>query len=541
MRRFFFSLPLVFVVCLATALPCLAQSPSGTAATVLIVPFENRSKSPGLEWVSESFPELLSQRLASASLYAISREDRVYAFDRMGIPASSRPSHATLYRIAEQMDCDYVVMGDYDFDGMKFTARARVLEMKRLRQSPLVTSYGPLVSLIDVQTDLAWQLLKIMQPQTTISREDLQRSAPDLRLDAFENYVRGIVATNRQEKLKRLRMAVRLNPQYTLAILQLGKNYYANKEYDSAAYWLSRIPPSDAKAGEASFLLGLSYYYQGQFESAENAFQVTTAKIPLTEGYNNLGVVALRRGQSNAVQLLQRTIEVDPNDPDYRFNYALALYRSGDAAGASKQLRESLARYPTDIDARQLLDEVTRNPFPGSAGSGATASALPQPKLPQPRIKRNYDENSFRLLALEIQNAARKAPDTTANKADGFHLQRGMELLERGLAADAEKEFAQVLAAEPLNAAAHAGLARAAESRGDAARAREEASSSIGLRPTAAAYLVLARVDLKQNQFVSASYNVDKALALEPANTDALSLKQEIVARQAQAQEARPQ
>ncbi len=116
-----------------------------------------------------------------------------------------------------------------------------------------------------------------------------------------------------------------------------------------------------------------------------------------------------------------------------------------------------------------------------------------------------------------------------------------MELLERGLAADAEKEFAQVLAAEPLNAAAHAGLARAAESRGDAARARQEASSSIGLRPTASAYLVLARVDLKQNQFVSAGYNVDKALSLEPANTDALSLKQEIAARQAQAQEAKPQ
>jgi len=538
MRRLPFRLLLLFVFCLAAALFCLAQSSPGT--TVLIVPFENRSKSPGLEWVSESFPELLSQRLASASIYAISREDRVYAFDRMGIPASSRPSHATLYRIAEQMDCDYVVMGDYDFDGMKFSARAKVLEMKRLRQSQPVESYGPLVSLIDVQTDLAWQLLKIVQPQTTISREDMRRASPELRLDAFENYVRGIVASNRQEKLKRLRMAVRLNPQYTLAILQLGKNYYTNKEYDSAAYWLSRIPPTDAKAGEASFLLGMSYYYQGQFESAENAFQVTTAKLPLTEGYNNLGVVALRRGKHNAVQLLQRTIEVDPNDPDYRFNYALALYRSGDAAGASKQLRESLAKYPTDIDAQQLLDEVTRNPFPGGAALGATASSLPQPKLPQPRIKRNYDENSFRMLALEIQNAARKAPEAAANKTDAFHLQRGMELLERGLAADAEKEFVQVLAAEPLNAAAHAGLARAAESRGDVAKARQEASSSIGLQPTAAAYLVLARVDMQQNQFVSASYNIDKALSLEPANTDALSLKQEIAARQARALEAKP-
>ena len=85
--------------------------------TLLILPFENHSKSPGLEWIGESFPEILSQRLSSPSMYIVSREDRVYAFDRMGIPVTARPSHATMYRIAEQMDCDYVVMGDYTSTG----------------------------------------------------------------------------------------------------------------------------------------------------------------------------------------------------------------------------------------------------------------------------------------------------------------------------------------------------------------------------------------------------------------------------------------
>jgi tetratricopeptide (TPR) repeat protein len=531
---------LLLLVLLASALSCLAQSLSGTVRTVLVLPFENRSKAPGLEWIGESFPEILSQRLASDWIFPISREDRVRAFDRMGIPVNSRPSHATLYRIAEQMDCDYVVMGEYDVDGLKFTARAKVLGMKRLRQTSPVESSGPLVNLIDIQTDLAWQLLKTVRPETTISREDLQRSFPAIRLDAFENYIRGILATSRQEKVKRLREAIRLNPQYTLAELALGKSYFADKEYDSAAYWLSRIPQNARKAGEAYFLLGLSYYHQNQFDRAENAFTVSVAKLPLTEVYNNLGAAALRRGKRSALQLLQRTIEVDPNDPDYHFNFALALYKSGDSAAAVKNLRESLARYPTDSEARQFLDEISESPSAGTEGSGGAPGVSSPPWLPQPRLKPNYDETSFRMLAISIQNAARKAPAAPADQPIAFHLRHGMELLEHGLTVDAEKEFAQVLAADPLNAAAHFGMARVAESRGDMAKAQQEASSSIGLGPTAAAYLVLARAGLKQNQLILASYNVDMALSLEPANIDAISLKQEIASRQAQASEAKP-
>ena len=107
-----------------------------SAQTLLVLPFENESKAPGLEWISESFPEVLGQRLASPLLYIVSRDDRSNGFDRAGIPANVHLSRATLYRIAEQMDADYVVLGAYNFDGQTFTARAQLLDMKALRLSP---------------------------------------------------------------------------------------------------------------------------------------------------------------------------------------------------------------------------------------------------------------------------------------------------------------------------------------------------------------------------------------------------------------------
>ena len=62
------------------------------ARTVMVMPFENQTTAPGLEWIGEAFPEVLSQRMQSPQLYVISRDDRSYAFDHSGIPLTVRPS-----------------------------------------------------------------------------------------------------------------------------------------------------------------------------------------------------------------------------------------------------------------------------------------------------------------------------------------------------------------------------------------------------------------------------------------------------------------
>src|SRR6059058_47928 len=90
----------------------------------------------------------------------ISRDDRVYAFDHFGIPANLKPSRATLYRIAEQMDADYLVLGRYNFDGQVFTAFAQVLDMHKLRLGPEIVESGTLPNLMDAANAVAWQVLR---------------------------------------------------------------------------------------------------------------------------------------------------------------------------------------------------------------------------------------------------------------------------------------------------------------------------------------------------------------------------------------------
>jgi tetratricopeptide (TPR) repeat protein/TolB-like protein len=500
----------------------------------MVMPFENRSKAPGLEWISEAFPDVLGERMASPGMYVISRDDRVYAFDHAGVPGTARPSRATIYSVAEQMDADYVVLGDYDFDGKTFSGRAQLLDMKKLRLLPEVQSSGPLTSLIDTQTDLAWGLLQQMPARPTLTREQFLKNSKPIRLDAFENYIRGILAPNRQQKLRYFREAIRLNPSYTLAMLQLGKVYYDNHEYESASIWLSRIPKDDAISGEANFLLGMAEFYRGNYDKAYSAFNFLVARLPLTEVYNNLGVVESRRSRRAAsIAHFTKAVVADPSDPDYRFNLAVALYKNGDNAGAAQQLREELQRRPNDAEGRSLLEAINRGISAPAATSTIAGIPPGQSRIPMERIKRNYDEASYRQLELEIHNLTEERLARTDRKAhSSYHSDRGRELLAQNAVADAEAEFREAISLDYNNAAAHGGMARALEQRGDTSNARSEAQMSLRLQPNVDALLVLARLNLKQNQVEAASDMVKQALKLEPGNSAAQALQRDLTAKQ---------
>lgn len=534
----FFSALLLGIVSLTPALVAAQQLPDSGAHILLVLPFENSSKVPGIQWISEAFPEAMGPKLASPSIYVITRDDRNYAFDRMGIPTVVHPSRATLYRIAEQIDVDYVVLGEYTFDGQSFRANAQVLDMKTLKLSKNLVASGPLLSLLDVQREIAWQVLHVIQPQTTTTRREFLRETAPIRLDAFENYIRGVLAATRQDKIKYFKEALRLNPQYTMPMLELGKTYFDGREYELALSWFARVPKTEPSASEANFLLGLAAYYAGDFDRAEQAFRFTESRLPLTEVYNNLGVVASRRGKKSAVEYFQRAAQADPNDPDYRFNLAVALYRNGEYASATRQLRESLSRRPADAEAKALLDAIAVN-----LGRSADPSQPVGPiRVPLERIKRNYDETSYRQLAIEIRNAMEESlanadPRTHA----AFHVDHGRELLNQGFTADAEKEFREAILRDPTSAGAHAGLARIAESRSDPNAARSEARTSLRLQPNVDAYLVLARLEMNDNNLDAAAQAVDRALALEPANGNAQAVRRALVAKKFEKSQSMPQ
>jgi tetratricopeptide (TPR) repeat protein/TolB-like protein len=515
----------------------MAQSPTATPGRLLLVlPFDNLTDQPNLDWISQAVPEVLNRRLASAGFMPISRDDRLYALDHLGLPSTFQPSRASAIRLAQALDADFVIVGSFSTSGARFQAKAQVLKVDALHMSAPLQEEADTTHLLDVLNSLAWGLAKQIDPGFAVARSTFVAAGAGLRMDAVENYTRGLVETDPAEQIRHLKEAVRLDPSFSPALLALGKAYFANQQFEPAAATLGRLPRNDPNAREADFDRGLAYFYLGSYVKAEDAFAFVSKQLPLPEVVNNRGVAASRRGL-DATSFFQQAVAADPNDPDYQFNLALALNRKKDIAGALRAVGQTLKLRPSDTEAQAFQAALHAEPAHASAASAPAGSrvntafdaAAGTENTPLERIKRTFNEASFRQAALEMEQMdEQRMASLPPEKHAAALTEAGMRFYNQGLILEAEREFQAALGAQGDSADAHAGLALVREHEGDTKEARLQATESLKTRPNVTAYLVLARLDLQANQKAAAAADVSSALKLEPQNSAARGIKQQI-------------
>jgi tetratricopeptide (TPR) repeat protein len=531
----------VLLLVLAFLLPCGMMAQSATAVPgrlLLVLPFDNRSDQPNLDWISEAAPEVLNRRLGSAGFMPIGRDDRLYALDHLGLPATFQPSRASAIRLAQTLDADYVIVGSFSISGSRFQAKAQVLSVDALHMSAPLQEEADMTHLLDVLNSLAWGLAKQIDPQLAVARSTFIAADAGLRMDVFENYIRGLVEPDPGEQVRHLKEAVRLDPDFAPAMFALGKAYFANQQFDLAATTLGRLSRNDPNAREADFLRGLAYFYLGSYVKAEDAFAFVSKQLPLPEVVNNQGVAASRRGL-DATSYFQQAVAADPNDPDYQFNLALALSHKKDVPGALRAIAQTIRLRPQDAEAQAFQATLRAEP-PHAAAAATSAPASGRvntafdptaaaENAPLERIKRTFNEASFRQAAFEMEQMDEERMNTLPPEKRAAALtEAGMRFFDQGLILEAEREFQAALDAQSDNAQAHAGLALVREREGDTKEAREQAAESLKAGSNVTAYLVLARLDLQANLKPAAATDVASALKLEPQNATARGLKQQL-------------
>jgi Flp pilus assembly protein TadD len=272
----------------------------------------------------------------------------------------------------------------------------------------------------------------------------------------------------------------------------------------------------------------LSSYAQGNFEKAETAFTFVANRLPLAEVYNNLGVVAALRGEKKAADDFAQAIRDDPSEPDYHFNLAVALDKTGDKSKAAHELRLALQQRPNDNDARVLLESLS----PPAGGVVNSAATVKQPSL---RLKRTYDENAFRQMTTQMQGwAEQQFARSDVHAHTRYYIELGKELLAHGFTSEAESEFKHAAAIDPGSTEPLTALAELFDDRGDAHQARLEAEAALRVRESVDAYLILARLDLRENRMDAASQSINRVLQLEPANSVAQELKRSLAGKVAE-------
>jgi tetratricopeptide (TPR) repeat protein len=497
---------------------------AGHGRILLVLPFDNRSSQPSLEWVREAAAEILSSRFSSAGFQPMSRPERMYALDHLGLPEGFHPSRATALKVAETLDADSIVVGSFTTEGTSFEAEAQVVDVPHLKMSRAISARGELKNMGSVFDSLAWQLTRQMDPQFSVAEETFLAAGKGLRLDAFEQYIRGITEPDQAERLRHLNQAVTLSPGFGPAWMALGREEYNGQQYEQAAQAFAKVGGSDPDALEAGFYRGLSLVFSGGYPQAEAALAAVARVLPLAQVLNNEGVAVSRQGH-DATELFMKAVDADPNNADYHFNLALALKRHGSAAAARAELAQCRKLRPNDGEAAALEAEWKEPARAAAADDAAKADPLE-------RIARSFDAVAFRQAAqmLDQMDTSRLAALGPQKQAEMLAAQ-ARDYLDRGLLLEAERLYLSAITVDDRVAAAHVGLAEVRERTGDAAAARKEAKTALELAPSVDAYLVMGRVEIGAGHWSEAGDAVEKALKLEPGNGAALELKKRVEAK----------
>jgi tetratricopeptide (TPR) repeat protein len=536
-RWFAFAGALGLVFPLFSAICVYAQSPADEARStadrgriLLVLPFDNRTGQPSLEWIREAAADLLSSRFASAGFTPMTRADRTYALDHLGLPQGFQPSRASALKLAQTLDADSIVVGSYSTDGSQIVAEAQLVDVPHLRMSAAVTIRGEMRDMIAVFGSLAWRLTRQLDPSLNMAEETFVAAGSGLRVDAYEQYIRGVTEPDQSERLRHLQQAVKLSPRFSPAWMALGREYYQSQQYEQAAPAFSKVDHNGPDGLEAGFYRGLSLLFSGNYSQAEQAFADVARILPLAPVVNN-EAVAVSRQDHDGTALFVQAASADPNAADYHFNLAVSLKRHGKTAAALNELGLCLKLRPSDSEAQSLLT-AWKNPVPAQTAAGADPPASADPLE---RIVRTFDAAAFRQAAvvLDQMDAARLATLSPRDRALKLSAQaRGF--LDRGLLLEAERLYQSAVAADGQVAEAHTGLAEVRDRTGDRAAARKEAQTALELSPSASAYLVMGWLDLADNHLDEAKNDAGEALKLAPASQAAQELLRQVQARSGQ-------
>ena len=316
------------------------------AETVVVLPFFNHANSQNLDWIGESIAETVQDSLASEGLLVLDREDRLEAYRRLSLRPGAELTHASIIKIGESLDASQVVYGFYellparqDSTQSKGSLRitARMLDLKHTRQGPPFSEWARWRTWRRSRRAWAGRRCRIVSARPRLPKQEFLKARPPVRLDAVENYVRGLLAASPEQRQRFFMQAARLDEHYSQPCFQLGKAYWEKKDYKMAASWLARVARSDPHYLEAQFFLGLSRYHNGDFAGAGGSLS------------NRGGVRAAQRG----------------------------LQRPGRGAGAPQQLHGRHCQLPEGAGGRQRrsrlslqpgLHAVARRPIPRRRG-----------------------------------------------------------------------------------------------------------------------------------------------------------------------------
>ena len=388
-----------------TAAVLLVACCARAADTIAVLPLFNddEHEAANLDWIGESVAETIDETLSLSGLLVLTREDRAEVYRRLSLRTGPVLTKASVLKIGEALDAGTIIFGEMHIDDAQSGATTlkstlhltvRIIDLKKFKQGAEITQNGTLENLSEMESRLAWILLRQLAPESAPSEQAFFHDRAPIRVDAMESYVRGLMATSEDQKVKLFTQAARLDEHFSQPNFQLGNTLFAKKDYKGAAPWLAKVTRTDSHFLEASFLRGICKYHESDFDGAIDLFRMVANEIPLNEVYNNLGAALSRKNDPAAADNFKKALDGDEADPDYWFNLGYTLWKQGRFDLAKTHFRAVLDRSPGDQEATSMLGRCLKQEGP-RAGDPRSEG--------RERIKITFEDSAYRQLQAELR------------------------------------------------------------------------------------------------------------------------------------------
>jgi tetratricopeptide (TPR) repeat protein/TolB-like protein len=528
-------LSLIVGLIIAASTPAWGQT--GTAlgsSRQLVIPFENATHEGRYYWLAEGSAVVLTDDLLALGVPAITRDDRLRAFDRLHVPAVAGLSHATVIRLGQLVGASQVVLGTFEVSGDQIVVRARTIRLDAGRMAPEVVEQGPLTELFGVYARVARRIV----PSSGVSTAEMEQGHPPL--PAFELYIKGVLAEAPATKITYLTEALMQAPTFNRARLSLWAVYNDEGQHQKALAAVRGVPADSRIYRRARFLGAVSQLNLGQHQEAFDTFWDLNKTVPDPVLLNNLGVVQLRRPPSastaRASSFFADATRLDDTDSDLFFNLGYAYWLEKETASAITALREAVRRNAADDEAHYLLGVALQ--AAGSIAEGAREKELAkrlsstyaqwESRQPGPNaIPRGRERLKLEIdvpAALRVDNVIVASGQRDQRELATFHLDAGRRLYQVERDREAIGELRRAVYLAPYQSEAHLLLGRLYLRDGRVAEAIDELKIAIWSEDTIPAHLALAEAYMADKNDASARAEVQTVLKRDPVNADAKAL-----------------
>lgn len=347
-------------------------------ASIAVIPFENLSKVPEIEWIGSGIAETVATDLKKAKdLRVIERVQLKKVMEELKIKLLTENDTKSAAEAGKLAGADQVVIGGFQRSGTKLRITARLVDVNSSEVLNTFKVTGEYGNLFELQDQIVARILENFGiPMSEKMKKDIEK-AETKSLEAYEHYVRGrdyylfFSAENYELALEEFKKALEIDNGYALAWSGLSQVYstwgYQKQQrgedfkpmYEQSLQASQKAVNLDPALGDAHRALAQSQLMLGNFaQAAEEAQKAIELNPNDAEAWENLGR-ANPKGDSNwAIEKFTRALELDPRMFSAHYGLGKIYFDHKNYGKAIEHYQEALKIIPSSLDAHINLGKA---------------------------------------------------------------------------------------------------------------------------------------------------------------------------------------